>query len=64
MITIAFDYASLQAFKMTTSIDSPADSEIRSVIRFLSAKAIDIHDEICAIYDIMSDGMVRKWVRA
>lgn len=54
---------------MAPPIESPADCEVRSVIRFLSAKglkAIDIHREICAIYgpNIMSDGMVRKWVRA
>ena len=53
---------------MPPIIVSPADCEVRSVIRFLSAKgvkAIDIHREICAVYgqNIMSDGMVRKWVR-
>lgn len=54
---------------MPPIIVSPADCEVRAVIRFLSAKglkAIDIHREICAVYgeNIMSDGMVRKWVRA
>lgn len=54
---------------MPPPIDSPADCEVRSVIRFLCAKglkAIEIHREICAVYgeNIMSDGMVRKWVRA
>lgn len=54
---------------MAARIESPADCEVRSVIRFLSAKglkAIDIHREICAVYgqNIMSDGMVRKWIRA
>lgn len=42
---------------------------MRYVIRFLCAKgvkAIDIHREICAVYgeNIMSEGMVRKWVRS
>ena len=45
-----------------------ADCEVRAVIRFLSAKGlkpIGIHREICAVYgqNIISDGMVRKWVR-
>lgn len=54
---------------MPTSIESPADCEVQSVIRFFCAKglkAVDIHREICAVYreNIMSDGMVQKWVRA
>lgn len=54
---------------MPPIIVSPADCEVRAVIRFLSGKglkATDIHREICAVYgeNIMSDGMVRKWVRA
>ncbi|KAL4710086.1 hypothetical protein ACJJTC_016488 [Scirpophaga incertulas] len=54
---------------MPPTIVSPAACEVRAVIRFLSAKGvkpIDIHREICEVYgqNIMSDGMVRKWVRA
>ena len=54
---------------MPLIIVSPADCEVRAVIRFLSPKglkSIDIHREICAVYgqNIISDGMVRKWVRA
>ena len=54
---------------MPPIIVSPADCEVRAVKRFLCAKGlkpIDIHREICAVYgkNIMSDGMVRKWVRA
>jgi len=49
-------------------IEGAADSEIRSVIRFLSARNVlpsEIHHQICQVYDdnAMSDGMVRKWVR-
>ncbi|KAL4706020.1 hypothetical protein ACJJTC_014242 [Scirpophaga incertulas] len=52
---------------MPPTIVSPAACEVRAVIRFLSAKGvkpIDIHREICEVYgqNIMSDGMVRKWV--
>jgi transposase len=52
-------------FKM---IERSAGCEIRSVIRFLNTrnlKAADIHRQICKVYEenIMSDGMVRKWVR-
>lgn len=54
---------------MPPPIESAADCEVRAVIRFLTAKglkAIDIHREISSVYgeNIMSDGMVRKWVRA
>jgi hypothetical protein len=53
---------------MPPLIENHADSEIRSVIRYLSAKgvkAVVIHCNICEVYgqNIMSDGMVRKWVR-
>ena len=49
-------------------IESPADCEIRSVIRFLNARNVkpaDIHCQICEVYgeNVMSDAMVRKWVR-
>jgi transposase len=51
-------------FKM---IERPADCEIRSVIRFLNARNVkpaDIHRQVCEVYgeNVMSDGMVRKWV--
>ncbi|GBO24059.1 hypothetical protein AVEN_265749-1 [Araneus ventricosus] len=54
---------------MLQSIENPADCEIRSVIRFFNAKdvkAAEIHRQISAVYEesIMSEGMVRKWVRA
>ncbi|GBO14370.1 hypothetical protein AVEN_18350-1 [Araneus ventricosus] len=49
-------------------IESPAPCEVRSVIRFLSARnlsAADIHRQICEIYGAtaMCEGKVRKWVR-
>ncbi|GBM40541.1 hypothetical protein AVEN_76946-1 [Araneus ventricosus] len=49
-------------------IESPAPCEIRSVIRFLSARnlsAADIHRQICEVYGAtaLRDGKVRKWVR-
>jgi hypothetical protein len=52
-------------FKM---IERPADCEIRSVISFLNARNVkpaDIRRQICEVYggNVMSDGMVRKWVR-
>lgn len=52
-------------FKMP--IESATDCEIRRAIRFLNAKGVktaDIHREICDVYeeDIMSHGVVRKWV--
>ena len=55
--------------EMPPLIENPADCEICSVIHYLSAKgvkAVEIHRNICEVYgqDIMSDGMVRKWVRA
>ncbi|GBM27915.1 hypothetical protein AVEN_59772-1 [Araneus ventricosus] len=54
---------------MLQSLENPADCEIRSDIRFLNAKdvkAAEIHREISEVYEenIMSEGMVRKWVRA
>jgi len=53
---------------MFKTIEGAADCEIRSVIRFLSARNVlpsDIHHQICQVYgdNAMSDGMVRKWVR-
>ncbi|XP_073976274.1 protein GVQW3-like [Rhodnius prolixus] len=54
---------------MPRPIENPADCEIRAVIRFLSTKGVkaaEIHREISEVYgeNIMSSGMVRKWVRA
>ncbi|GBM88515.1 hypothetical protein AVEN_25100-1 [Araneus ventricosus] len=54
---------------MLQSIENPADCEIRSVIRFFNAKdvkAAEIHRQITEVYEknIVSEGMVRKWVRA
>ncbi|GFU89680.1 histone-lysine N-methyltransferase SETMAR [Trichonephila clavipes] len=54
---------------MPPLIENPADCEVRAVIRFLCAqgfKSVDIHHQISEVYgeNIMSDGMVRKWVRA
>lgn len=50
------------------AIDSPADCEVRAVIRFIWAKKIkpaEIHRELCSVYgeNIMSDSAVRKWCR-
>ena len=49
-------------------IEGAADSEIRSVISFLSARNVlpsEIHHQICQVYgnNAKSDGMVRNWVR-
>lgn len=54
---------------MPPPIENPVDCEVRGVIRFLSAKGVkaaEIHREISVVYgeNIMSDGMVQKWVRA
>ncbi|GFX47054.1 histone-lysine N-methyltransferase SETMAR [Trichonephila clavipes] len=53
---------------MFKTIDQPADSEIRSVIRFLTAKnvsAAEIHRQISDVYgpNAMSSSKVRKWIR-
>ncbi|GBM97353.1 hypothetical protein AVEN_264679-1 [Araneus ventricosus] len=50
-----------------TTVD-PADCEVRSVIRFLNAKKVkpaEIHRQFLENYceNVMTDGMVRKWVR-
>ncbi|GBN82656.1 hypothetical protein AVEN_206709-1 [Araneus ventricosus] len=52
----------------TVSIADPADCEVCSVIRFLNAKNVkpaEIHRQLADIYgeNVMTDGMVRKWVR-
>ncbi|GFU20501.1 histone-lysine N-methyltransferase SETMAR [Trichonephila clavipes] len=54
---------------MFKTIDQPADCEIRSVIRFLTAKnvsAAEIHRQISNVYgpNAMSSSKVHKWVRA
>ncbi|GBM24540.1 hypothetical protein AVEN_217120-1 [Araneus ventricosus] len=53
---------------MFKTIVDPADCEVRSVIRFLNAKEVkpaEIHRQLVEIYgeNVMTDGMVRKWVR-
>ncbi|GBN72183.1 hypothetical protein AVEN_3673-1 [Araneus ventricosus] len=53
---------------MFKTISDPADCEVRSVIRFLNAKNVkpaEIHRQLVEIYveNIMTDEMVRKWVR-
>ncbi|GBN20076.1 hypothetical protein AVEN_234770-1 [Araneus ventricosus] len=53
---------------MFKTIADPADCEVRSVIRFLNAKNVklaEIHRQLVEIYgeNLMTDGMVRKWVR-
>jgi hypothetical protein len=56
-----------ECFKMDKRIENSAICEVRSVIRFLNAKNIkpvDIHRLICEVYgDVMSDSMIRRWVR-
>ena len=69
MATFERVYIRLYIFEMSPLIENPAHCEIRSVIRYLSAKgakAVEIHRNICEVYvqNIMSDGMVCKWVRA
>jgi len=53
---------------MFKTIEGVADCEIWSVIRFLNARNVlpsEIYHQICQVYcdNVMSDGMVRKWVR-
>jgi len=53
---------------MFKRIEGATDCEIRSVIRFLNARNVlqsEIHHQICQVYgdNVMSDGMVRKWVQ-
>ncbi|GBN26005.1 hypothetical protein AVEN_1498-1 [Araneus ventricosus] len=53
---------------MFKTISDPADCEVRSVIRFLNAKKVNpaaIHRQLVEIYgeNVMTDGMIRKWVR-
>ena len=49
-------------------MERSVDCEIQSVILFLNArnaKPADIHCQICEVYgeNVMSYGLVRKWVR-
>ncbi|GBO06840.1 hypothetical protein AVEN_118206-1 [Araneus ventricosus] len=51
------------------SIENPAECEIRSVIPFHNSKVVkatETHRQISEVYgeNIMSEGMVRKWVIA
>ncbi|GBM96075.1 hypothetical protein AVEN_112694-1 [Araneus ventricosus] len=53
---------------MFKTIADPADCEVRSVIRFLNpnnVKQSEINRQLIEIYgeNVMTDGMVRKWVR-
>ncbi|GBL88404.1 hypothetical protein AVEN_103051-1 [Araneus ventricosus] len=53
---------------MFKTIADPADCEVRSVILFLNAKKVkpaEIHRQLAETYgeNVMTDGMVRKWVR-
>ncbi|GBN32786.1 hypothetical protein AVEN_90341-1 [Araneus ventricosus] len=53
---------------MFKTIADPADCEVRSVIRCLNAKNVkpaEIHRQLVEIYgeNVMTDGMVRNWVR-
>ncbi|GBL75399.1 hypothetical protein AVEN_194591-1 [Araneus ventricosus] len=53
---------------MCETISDPSDCEVRSVIRFLNAKKVkpaEIHRQLVESYgeNVMTDGMVRKWVR-
>lgn len=53
---------------MSAAIENPAKCEVRAVIRFLLAQnvsAADIHRQLCTVYgpNVMSEGVVRQWVR-
>lgn len=53
---------------MSAAIQNPAKCEVRGVIRFLWSKhytSAEIHRELCTVYgpNIMSEGVVRQWVR-
>ena len=51
---------------MFKTTEGATDCEIQSVIRFMNARIIpsEIHHQICQVNgnNVMSDGMVRKWV--
>ncbi|GBL91666.1 hypothetical protein AVEN_71320-1 [Araneus ventricosus] len=53
---------------MLKTIADPTDCEVRSVIQFLNAKKVkpaEIQHQLVEIYgeNVMTDGMVRKWVQ-
>jgi len=53
---------------MFKTIEGAADCEIRSIIPFLNTRNVlpsEIRHQICHVYgdNVMSDGIVRKWVR-
>jgi len=53
---------------MFKTTEGAAYCEIRSVIHFLNTRNVlpsEIHHQICQMYgdNMMSDGMVRKWVQ-
>ncbi|GBM76118.1 hypothetical protein AVEN_205233-1 [Araneus ventricosus] len=53
---------------MFKTIADPADCEVRSVIWFLNTKKVkpaEIYRQLVEIYgeNVMTDGIVRKWVR-
>jgi hypothetical protein len=52
-------------FEMAAPIESPAKCEVRSVLRFLNAKAecpVEIHKQIVAVYgDVMNRQNVTEW---
>jgi hypothetical protein len=54
-------------FEMAAPIQSPAKSEVRSVIRFINAKGertAEIHKQIVAVYDnVMNRQNVTNWCR-
>jgi len=52
---------------MCGAIENPVKWKVRAVIRFLYVQysATAIHWELCAVYGptVMSEGVVREWVR-
>jgi len=65
---LCYVYICSCALNMFKTIEGATDCEIWFVIRFLNARNVlpsEIHDQICQVYgdNVMSDGMVRKWVR-
>ena len=52
---------------MATTMEAPANCEIRSMIRFLQAagqNATEIHRRLCIVYgENVISGAVRKWYR-
>jgi len=53
---------------MFKTIEGDAYCLIQSIIRFLKARNVlpsEIHHQICQLYgdNVMSDGLIRKWVR-